>query len=556
MNNAEEVISFKELYPDAIVYAKIETAISVNNICSIINHADGILIDRGDLSREIPIEKIPLTQKILIETACTHGKDVFIASNIIERMAEDLKPLRAEVNDVINTIIDGVSGFVLTKETAAGKYPVETVNMMNNLILQGEIALSHSMKQGDFMSRALNLSALKDNNYITSNNDRKCLIEPHGGNLINCLTGAVPENELRRMRKLLVSEDMLLDLESIAIGTFSPLDGFLCEDDYKSVLKEMKLKNGVLWTIPIILPVFKEEIINIGIGEDVALISKRSHEVHGVLHIQEMYPFDKSEFALCVFGTVNEKHPGVKKVMKLGSILLGGKVTVFRRNELPFSNCNLTPRQTRSIFEALGWSKVVGFHTRNVIHRSHEYIQLESLERTGCDGLFVHPVAGDKKKGDYTTESIIQSYEIMQERYYPKNKVVFGVFPTYSRYAGPREAIFTALCRKNYGCSHFIVGRDHAGVDGFYHPNASQKIFQELKGIGIEPVIFGEIGYSESQKRYIDSQDSSDGDLLTISGTEARNMFMKKVMPPDWFMRREVAQLIIDKINNQEKVFL
>jgi pyruvate kinase len=556
INSENEVKYFKNLYPDSVAYAKIETIRGVENISSILKCADGILIDRSDLSREIPIEKMPLTQKILIETACACGKEVFVASNIIERMADDLKPSRAEVNDVINTIIDGASGFVLTKETAVGKYPVETVNMMNNLIQQGEIALSHSVKQGDFMSRSLNISALKDRNYITHENDRKFLTEPHGGRLVNCLTDPLPDYELEKMPTLAVNQDVLMDLEQIAIGTFSPLDGFLCEDDYQSVLNRMQLSNGVAWTIPIVLPVTAKEKGNFNVGEPVAIISEINRRTYGVLELQEIYPFDKEEFAIKVYNTNNAKHPGIKKLRKMGDFLLGGKIKVFQRNDSHFSNCSLTPRQIRSIFEALGWSKVVGFHTRNVIHRSHEYIQLESLDRSGCDGLFVHPVAGDKKKGDYTTETIIQSYDIMLEKYYPKNRVVFGVLSTYSRYAGPREAIFTALCRKNYGCSHFIVGRDHTGVGDFYHPTASQTIFEQFDNLGIEPIFFGEIGYSKSLKRYVDGRESTDGDLLKISGTEARNMFIKKYVPPDWFMRPDIAQLIINKLKNNEKVFL
>lgn len=556
MNSEDDVRYFKKLYPASIVYAKIETARGVNHVSSILNCADGILIDRGDLSREIPIEKMPLTQKILIETASTQGKDVLIATNIIEKMADDLKPSRAEVNDIINTIIDGVSGFVLTKETAVGKYPVETVNMMNNLIQQGEIALSHSSKQGDFITRTLDLSMLKDSNYMTHENDRKFLIEPHGGTLVNCIENPMPEHELTRMPKLTVNKNVLMDLEQIAVGTFSPLDGFLCKEDYQNVLNRMRLSNGVPWTIPILLPIAEAEMENLKIGEMVAIVSDINHHIYGALELQEVYPFDKEEFAIKIYGTTDTKHPGVKKLQKMGDVLLGGKVKVFRRNESLFATYNLTPRQIRSISEALGWSKVVGFHTRNVIHRSHEYIQLEALERSGCDGLLIHPVAGDKKKGDYASESIIQSYEIMMERYYPKNKVLFGVFSTYSRYAGPREALFTALCRKNYGCSHFIVGRDHTGVGDFYDPKASQAIFDQFDDLGIEPVFFGEVGYSKRLKRYVEGHDDSDENFLKISGTEARKMFLKKIMPPDWFMRSEIAQLIINKLKNNEKVFL
>lgn len=556
IDSAEEVREFKRLYPGAVAYAKIETLEGLKNVELIMKYADGILIDRGDLSREIPVEKIPLAQKFLIEKANLARKEVFVASNLLETMAIELKPSRAEINDVVNTIIDGVSGFVLTKETAVGKYPVETVNMMNNLIQQGEVVRTQLLKVNNSFIRSTDLPPAKDVDYVMDRDTNGFLIEPHGGKLVNLFPGGAISEELTHLPRLSVSEDILMDLEQIGIGTFSPLEGFLCRNDYQSVLKNMRLANGVPWTIPIILPVNKEEKDGLKIGEEIAIGSKIDNTVYGVLELEEIYPFDKEKFAKEIYCTTDSKHPGIQNLKTCGNYLLGGKIKLLRRYHTNFSRVNLTPRQARNIFESLGWSKVVGFHTRNVIHRSHEYIQLQAMERCGCDGLFVHPVAGKKKKGDYTTEVIIQSYEIMMEKYYPRNRVVFGVFLTYSRYAGPREAIFTALCRKNYGCSHFIVGRDHTGVGNFYDPVASQKIFNQFEDLGIEPVFFGEIGYSKELKRYASKKEYGSEDLLNISGTEARKMFKQKTLPPEWFMHPDISQLIINKLSNGEKVFI
>jgi ATP sulfurylase len=178
------------------------------------------------------------------------------------------------------------------------------------------------------------------------------------------------------------------------------------------------------------------------------------------------------------------------------------------------------------------------------------------MERSGCDGLFIHPAVGKKKKGDYTAEAIIQSYEIMMGKHYPRNRVVFGIFSTYSRYAGPREAIFTALCRKNFGCSHFIVGRDHTGVGQFYDPIASQKIFDQFDDLGIDPIFFGEIGFSKKLNRYASVEEFDRQDLLNISGTEAREMLKRNLVPPEWFMRPDISQFIIDKLSKNEDVFV
>ena len=219
----------------------------------------------------------------------------------------------------------------------------------------------------------------------------------------------------------------------------------------------------------------------------------------------------------------------------------------------------ITPKQSRRLFEERGWSKVVGFHTRNVIHKGHEFIQINAMEENNCDGLFVHPVVGKKKTGDFNAKYIIKSYELMNKNHYPKNRVLFGTFSTYSRYAGPREALFTALCRKNFGCSHFIVGRDHTGVKDFYHPKASHNIFERFPEIGIKAVKFDKVFYSQILEKHVHEQEEkehSEEDKLHVSGTQARKILENGDNLPGWFMRPEISQVIRDSIMKGEEVFV
>jgi ATP sulfurylase len=246
-------------------------------------------------------------------------------------------------------------------------------------------------------------------------------------------------------------------------------------------------------------------------------------------------------------------------IQQMNPVLLGGKIDLIRRRDSATKAYELTPKQLRRLFDERGWARVLGFHTRNVIHRGHEYIQMQAMEDENCDGLLVHPVIGQKKPGDFNPQYIIQSYEKMLERFYPRNRVVFATFSTYSRYAGPREALFTALCRQNFGCSHFVVGRDHTGVGNFYAPDASHRIFDQFPELGVKPVKFGEVFYSQSQQQYVHMKNGSHTsvthDKLTLSGSEARRMIQGGQRPPGWFMRPEIANILLGAIKNGEQLF-
>lgn len=548
MDTPEEVLEFRRMYPGAIAYSKIETASGLNHLDDIIALSDGILIDRGDLSREVAIERIPLTQKLVIRRCRDAGKDVFIASNILDSMCEAMKPSRGEVNDIITSMLDGVTGLVLTKETAIGRYPVEVINMVISLRRQAALVLDvDGEHQGTATGRSI-VQRIEALNYATSSAIPTLLVEPHGGGLVDAvLRRPLGDSALRALPSLAVSRERLLDAEQIAIGAFSPLRGFMGQADCESVLNTMRLVNGTVWPIPILLPVPADHAARIEEGMQLALTGEDG-VVYALLTVDEKFTFSREDFAYKVYGTNDPGHPGVAMVHAMPDTALAGEVKLLRRVGSPFREYELTPAQTRRIFEERCWSTVVGFHSRNVIHRGHEHIQLRAVEQCGCDGLLVHPVIGRKKGADFQSDVIIKSYEIMLRHYYPAN-VVFSVFNWYSRYAGPREALLTAICRKNFGCSHFIVGRDHAGTGSFYPAYASQAIFDRFPDLGIVPVRFTEIVYCPDRCTWDERPRAEEAqeEVWEISGTRAREYLRKGLTPPEWLMRPEVGRMLLDE---------
>ena len=550
------------------IISKIECVDGLENLEEIIDKSDYLLIDRGDLSKEVPIEKIPLIQKLVINKAREKGKGVFIATNLLETMIEKKRPTRAEAHDVINTILDGAEGLTLAGETAIGKYPIECLNMLNKLI-------GHVSENVDFSALsgrdAKLVSHLEKSNYLSSHS-HSALVRPHGGALINRMADVLPSaNYLESLPKIQLNESQQMDVEQIGIGTFSPLEGFMGEKDFHSVLDNLRLANGLTWPLPIVLDVDQEQADKLSVKSDIGLIDNEG-EVMAVLHLEEKYKFNKEETALKLYGAIDENHPGVKMIVKMKPVLLGGKIDLLKRKESETKEYDLTPRQVRRLFDERGWSKVIGFHTRNVIHRGHEFIQMKAREEGRCDGLLVHPVIGKKKSGDFQAKFIIKSYETMVKNFYPKNRVIFSTLATYSRYAGPREALFTALCRKNHGCSHFIVGRDHTGVGDYYHPKASHNIFDRFPEIGIKAVKFDKVFYSKRLQKHVHekeagkeaervkaiegNEENGENDRMEISGTQARKMFEQGLTPPEWFMRPEISRVIAEAIQRGEEVFV
>lgn len=376
--------------------------------------------------------------------------------------------------------------------------------------------------------------------------------EPHGGWLVNRLVNgdeaAALEAEARGLPALPLNPFELSDLEMLAIGGFSPLDGFMAKDDYESVLRQMRLTSGLPWSLPITLAVSADVAAGLK-GKTRAALADATGQLLAVLTVEEIFPYDREVEARLVFRTTELAHPGAAYVRSRGDWLIGGPVEVFRRPANGnYSKHRLDPADTRRIFSDRGWKTVVGFQTRNPVHRAHEYIQKTALEIV--DGLLLHPIAGETKSDDISLDVRMQCYEVLLEHYYPKDRVLLALNPASMRYAGPREAIFHALVRKNFGCTHFIVGRDHAGVGNYYGPYDAQKIFDEFdpQELGITPLFFENSFYCRKCQGMASPKTCGHGPeaRVVLSGTQVRNMLRDGGQLPAEFTRAEVAAVLHD----------
>jgi ATP sulfurylase len=384
-------------------------------------------------------------------------------------------------------------------------------------------------------------------------------ITPHGGKLINRLLSGEERAEAlartREAKKILLGPVAVSDLELIAVGAFSPLTGFLGQSDYLSVLESMHLRNGLVWSIPITLAVSAEQASELHAGEKVALWETPEH-VLGTLRLTDKFGYDKQHEAQQVYRTTDEMHPGVARLYAQGDVLLAGDVCLINRPlEQPFPEFRHDPIQTRRMFAQRGWRRIVGFQTRNPVHRAHEYIQKTALEIV--DGLFLHPLVGETKSDDIPADVRMESYQCLLRDYYPPERVLLGVYPAAMRYAGPREAIFHALARKNYGCTHFIVGRDHAGVGKYYGTYDAQRIFDEFKPeeLGITPLFFENAFFCIKCGSIVTPKSCphDESQHVSLSGTQVRQMLVRGEAPPPEFTRPEVAQVLIDGYRRKQE---
>lgn len=385
-------------------------------------------------------------------------------------------------------------------------------------------------------------------------------IDAHGGMLVNRLVGSEDRERLlaeaNRLVSLPLDEWTLADLDLLAVGAFSPLTGFMTEEDYRSVLENMRLSDGTVWSLPIVLPVTKKQFATLAIGQRVALQSAADGLIYAILEISSLYSTDHAHEARKVFKTEDEQHPGVKRLYLRSNVCAGGAVFVLRRShQRSFGEFAYDPLVTREQFLKRGWRTIVGFQTRNPVHRAHEYIQKNAMEIV--DGLFLHPLVGETKADDIPSDVRMRSYQALLHHYYPQERVMLAVFPAAMRYAGPREAIFHAIVRKNYGCTHFIVGRDHAGVGEYYGTYEAQEIFRQFSAneIGITPLFYEHSFYCRDCGNMATSKTCphESASHLHLSGTKVREMLRSGIRPPSEFTRPEVAEILINAMKDRQE---
>ena len=362
----------------------------------------------------------------------------------------------------------------------------------------------------------------------------------HGSKLINRHLKKEP-TDLEEMPVIEINTDLSEDVLNIANGVFSPLKGFLCYNDLDNVVKEKRLESDTPWTIPILLD-YDSKVANEG---DTVLLVNKENGVRALLDVEDIYTYDKKTLSQEIYQTQDENHPGVANVNNMKQYIIGGKISLIDSKEREFDNYNLSPKETRFLFKEKGWKEIVAFQTRNPPHIGHEYVQKTAL--TFVDGIFINPIIGKKKVGDFRDEVILSSYETLMKYYYLKERAVMSILRTSMKYAGPREAIHHAIMRKNFGCTHFIVGRDHAGVGNYYGPYDAHDIFSEFPDLGIIPVFFRSFSRCTKCGSVVNDKICPHDQKyhINFSGTKIREILKNGDVPSEDIMRKEVAETIL-----------
>ena len=374
------------------------------------------------------------------------------------------------------------------------------------------------------------------------------MIQPHGGTLINKILPNMERqriiDDINEFNKIVVNSEIVKTIKNISFGVFSPLEGFMNENNYRYVLEDMYLENNVAWPFPIILDISQEESGSINIDDQILLMDEKKTPI-ALMNIDDIYDYDKKELANKVYGTNDKEHPGVNSVHNLKDKIIGGEIFLINEPHPKFSELDLKPIETRVLFKEKKWDRIVAFQTRNPPHLGHEYVQKAGL--TYVDGLFINPVIGKKKNGDFLDEVIIEAYKALIKNYYPRDRVVLSTFETEMRYAGPKEAIFHAIARKNFGCDHIIIGRDHAGVGNYYGPYDAHKIFDQFPDLGIEPIKFKSFSRCEKCDAIVNDKICPHPPELHdfFAGRDIRKALSEGKPPNSKVMRAEVAEVIL-----------
>jgi sulfate adenylyltransferase len=367
--------------------------------------------------------------------------------------------------------------------------------------------------------------------------------KPHGGKLVNRLIKKKP-SDTNGLSEFEINTNLSEDILNIANGVFSPLVGFLCNNDLENVITEKRLADDTPWTIPILLDFNKDDLKEIKEGDSI-LLTNKENGVRALLDIDEVYTYDKKMLAQEIYLTQETSHPGVANVYNMKQLLIGGKISLLASKTRKFDEYNLTPKETRFLFKEKGWQEIVAFQTRNPPHIGHEYVQKTAL--TFVDGLFINPIIGKKKSGDFKDEVILSSYDTLMKHYYLKDRAVMSILRTSMKYAGPREAIHHAIMRKNFGCTHFIVGRDHAGVGDYYGAYDAHDIFSEFPDLRIVPVFFRSFSRCTKCGGVVNDKICPHDQKyhINFSGKKIRELLRHGEIPPEDMMRKEVAETIL-----------
>jgi len=469
---------------DATVISKIECRSGLENLPEITAASDALLLDRGDLSREVDLEKMPLVQKDVIRYANDRLVDVYVATNLMESMVAAPAPTRAEVNDVFNTLLDGADGLVLAGETAIGAHPVGAALMVRR------IAEEYEETRRWHGGRSYPETAPR-------------LVEPHGGRLVDRAGEEAERAELAELETVWATFENIVDCVQIARGTYSPLTGFMTAEELKSVLDTNRLPDGIVWTLPIFLRVTDQTASRIAAGDRVALKDPYG-VIRATVDVSEVFSFDVDEFARKAFGTTSRRHPGVWRLVTAGERFVAGDVTLIHGDADAAARYDLGPAQTRQMFAQLGWDSVAGYHSREPLRRVPARGELTAAASIPADGLYISfPTSGATSGGAEEAESsdpevVVSILDAAMAQTEDRSlrtgrREMVGGLSTYPRFCGPREDVFTTLCHKNLGCSHFLVGREPGRED---HPDgetSTRRLFDELGDIGIVPV-FGAPG--------------------------------------------------------------
>lgn len=532
-NRGSDVDAVRAISGEGVfLISKIECRAALHNLDEIAIRSDALLIDRGDLSRQEPIERIPSLQKMIIRRGAEQGRRVYVATNLLESMITAPKPTRAEVNDVVNTLLDGANGLVLAAETAIGRDPVGCVSMIVKLI--HEYNLHRATAEG--VAR-----------HYRASDGMSLLVEPHGGVLVEQTLPASGQIAAETLPKLAVDHQVLLDAQQIALGTYSPLTGFMDGETLASVLATNRLPDGTPWTMPILLPIPTTNASRFAPGQTIAL-TDGSGRVHAVVEVGEVYSYDITRLGRQLHGEAPPTHPGVRRLQALSGHFLAGKVSLARRLTLPHRQYELAPRESRFVLQHKGWNKVVGFNARSPANRLDEHVQLAALEHTGADGLLVNTIFSPVPAGDFPPDIVLRSYQMMLDfGYYPQGKALIAAQPAYARHAGPREAVFATLCQKNLGCSHFIIDLGASAAEPGYRESDYHALFDELGDLGITPLFVGAVGYDSATRRYGDRNAAdrvANARWLAIRSSEAHHRLSRNDALPDWFMREVIQDML------------